>query len=220
MSSTLTGGEDTFTTELKSIAKKNLVKHLEGRILNMNTIKSWGEMILNDLAIDIKNKYPDFCFGLFFFICDKTNYFTSHSQSIQYTNTDRNIVETYDTNEFNSEVRIFANKKYSPKVNFKDNMPSNYIVRINKRFHDSLEGRKYISGQISNYCQSIVNDINNILLERKNRPCSFHICFIHQLPMKNAYIDFKFIDVDYMPFFFSYSNDSLCSNLYLFVFNN
>ena len=100
-------------------------------------------------------------------------------------------------------------------------MTSNDILKLNKRFHDSLEGRIYISNQVSNYCKNIVNDINQILLEKTNWSCcSFHICFINQLPIKNIYTDFKFIDLEFMPFFFSYSNDSLSSNLYLFVVNN
>ena len=220
MNKNLNSNDDLFTKELKSIAKNNLVKHLEGRTLNMDKIKSWGEMILNDLGNDLKIKYPDYCFGLFFSISDRTNYYSSNSHSIMYTGTDKNIFEIYNTNDFNSEIRIFASKKYYPKPNFKENMPYNYLVRINKRFHDSLEGRTYIGDKIPNYCTNIVNDINNILLERENRPCSFHICFINRLPMKNIHIDIKFIDVDYMPFFFSYSNDSLSSNLYLFVLNN
>ena len=209
-----------FETQLKSIAKKTLEKHLEGRTLNMDKIKTWGEMILNDLENEMKNKYPDFAFGFFFFISDKSNYYVSNDNSIMYTNTDKTILEIYNTNDFCSELRIFANKKYSPKGNFNEYMPSNYLLRINKRFHDSLEGRTYNNDTVANFCLNILNDINNILLERTNRLCSFHICFIHQLPLKNTYMDFKFIDLDYMPFFFSYSNDSLCSNLYLFVVNN
>ena len=219
MSKNINSSDDLFEEELKKMAKNNLVKHLEGRTLNMDEVKSWGEMILNDLGNDLKKKYPDFCFGLFFWISNKTNY-SSNAQSIMDIKTDKNIIEIYDRNDFYSEVRIFACKKYSPMPNFKENIPYNYLVRINKRFHDSLEGRAYICDKIPNYCQNIVNDINNILLERENRPCSFHICFINQLPMKNMHMDIKFINVDYKPFFFSYSNDSLSSNLYLFAVNN
>ena len=211
---------DAFTSEIKKMAKDNLVKHLEGRVYNTEKTKEWGEMILNDLGNDLKKKYPDFGFGLFFYISDMTAY-ASNSNAIYYTSSDTDIIEIYNTNQYYSEIRVFATKKYSVKEHFNKYMTSNDILKVNKRFHDSLEGRIYDSNQVSYYCQNIVNDINQILLEKTNWPCcSFHICFINQLPIKNIYTDFKFIDLEFMPFFFSYSNDSLLSNLYLFVVNN
>ncbi len=209
-----------FKSEIKKMAKDNLLKHLEGREFNIEKIKVWGEMILNDLGNDLKKKYPEFGFGLFFYISDLTNYI-SNNKSIYYVKTDLTIMEAYNTNHYYSEIRVFANKKYSTKENFNKNMSSKDIMNINKRFHDSLEGRTYNENLVVKYCENIVNDINNILLERaNNRPCSFQICFINKLPIKNIYTDFKFIDLEYMPFFFSYSNDSLSSNLFLFVVNN
>ena len=70
------------------------------------------------------------------------------------------------------------------------------------------------------YIENIVIDVNNILLTRKIRSCSYHIGFINGLPIKNLYFTYKFIDLEYMLLFFSYSNDSLSSNLYLFIVNN
>ena len=131
MSKKINSSDDLFEEELKRMAKNNLVKHLDGRTLNMDNVKSWGEMILNDLGNDLKKKYPDFCFGLFFWISNKTNY-SSNAQSIMDIKTDKNIIEIYDRNDFYSEVRIFACKKYSPMPNFKENIPYNYLVRINR----------------------------------------------------------------------------------------
>ena len=146
--------------------------------------------------------------------------YVSNFNAIYYTSSDTYIIEDYNTNQYYSEIRVFATKKYSVKEHFNKYMTSNDILKINKRFHDSLEGRIYSHNQVLNYCTNIVNDINQILLEKTNRINSFHICFINQLPIKNIYTDFKFIDLEFMPFFFSYSNDALSSNLYLFLVNN
>ena len=70
------------------------------------------------------------------------------------------------------------------------------------------------------YIENIVNEVNNILIERNNRPCSYHVCFINKLPMKNIYFNYIFYNIEYMPFYFSYSNDSLSSILYAFIVNN
>ena len=68
--------------------------------------------------------------------------------------------------------------------------------------------------------ENIVNDINSVLIERTNRPCSFHVCFINKLPVKNIYFNYTFVDLDYMPLFFTYANDSLSCILYLFIVDN
>ena len=33
----------------------------------------------------------------------------------------------------------------------------------------------------NNYIENIVNEVNNILIERNNRPCSYHVSFINKL---------------------------------------
>ena len=86
--------------------------------------------------------------------------------------------------------------------------------------HDSLEGRSYIFDKCSNYINNITQDINNILTARENRSCSILVGFIKQSPTKNLNFTYKFIDLEYVQLFFSYSNDSFSSNIYLFIANN
>ena len=126
----------------------------------------------------------------------------------------------FNTDDFYSEIRIFANKKHSKRNNFLQNMSPDYILKVNRKLQDSLEGRKFIYEKCEKYIENIVNDINNILLERNNRPCSYHVGFINQLPIKNLYFTYKITDIEYMPLFFNYSNESLSSNIYLFIVNN
>ena len=93
-------------------------------------------------------------------------------------------------------------------------------MKINDTLKNILECRSYKSDKCNNYIENIVNDVNSILIERTNRPCSFHVCFINKLPVKHIYFNYTFVDLDYMPFFFSYANDSLSSILYLFIVDN
>jgi len=210
---------DIRTDEMKSICKNILEKHLDGRKFIKDKVQKWGEFILNDTEEALKKKYPEYGYGIFFYISEKTSY-NSKSKAIDYIQTDIQLVQAYHTNDFFSEMRIFANKKYSKRNDFLNNITPNEIININKKIQDNLEGRTYIFEKGSNYIENIVEDINNILLKRKNRPCSHHIGFINALPIKGLYFTYKFINLEYMPLFFTYSNDYLSCNIYLFIVNN
>ena len=210
---------DLIINEMRQICKNIQEKHLDGRKFDMQKIKQWSENIINDIEVSLKKKYPQYGYGIFFYISDITA-FRSSSRTIYYTETDITLVQPYDTNDFYSEIRIFANKKYSKRNNFLENISSDEIIKINKKLIESLEGREFIYEKCVKYLDNLCLDINNILLDRKNRPCSYHVGFINKLPIKNIYFTYKFFDLEYMPFFFSYSNDSLSCNLYLFIVNN
>ena len=120
----------------------------------------------------------------------------------------------------------------------KENAPTNAILALCGNKSDLINSRKISkevgkdmadkNGMLFYECsalsgqniENIVNDINSVLIERTNRPCSFHVCFINKLPVKNIYFNYTFVDLDYMPFFFSYANDSLSCILYLFIVDN
>ena len=174
---------------------------------------------MNDTSTELKKKYPDYGYGIIFYISDKTNYVSS-SKSVLYPKTDLNFLQVFNTKDFYSEVRVFANKKYNPRKDFMKNISPTEIMKINNTLKDILECRSYKSDKCNNYIENIVNDINSVLIERTNRPCSFHVCFINKLPVKNIYFNYAFVDLDYMPFFFSYANDSLSCILYLFIVDN
>ena len=144
----------------------------------------------------------------------------SNCRSIVYTKSDDTFVHTLNTNDFYSEIRIFANKKYSKKQNFLENISETELMQINEKLRDNLENRTFISDKCAKYIENIVNEVNDILLKRSNRPCSYHVGFINALPLKGLYFTYKFVRLEYMPFFFAYSNDSLLNRLYLFIVNN
>ena len=205
--------------EMKEICNNILIKHLDGRPYEKDKLPKWTELILNDVSIELKKKYPDYGYGIIFYISDKTNYVSS-SKSVLYPKTDLNFLQVFNTKDFYSEIRVFANKKYTPRKDFLKNISPTEILKINNILRDILECRSYKSDKCNNYMENIVNDINSILIERTNRPCSFHVCFINKLPIKNIYFNYIFNDLDYMPLFFTYANDSLSCIVYLFIVDN
>ena len=182
-------------------------------------MKNWGEKTITDIEDYLNKKFPEYGFGIFFYISERTDY-VSKDQCISYAKTDKNFVQCYNTNDFYSEIRIFSNKKQSTKKDFLENISPDHIMNINQKLREHLESRTFTYDNCLKSIGNIVNDINDILLKRKNMPCSCHIGFINMLPMKGSYFTYKFINLEYMPLFFSYSNDSLSSNLYLFIVNN
>ena len=205
--------------EMKEICNNILIKHLDGRPYEKDKLPKWTELILNDVSIELKKKYPDYGYGIIFYIQDKTNYVSS-SKSVLYPKTDLNFLQVFNTKDFYSEIRVFANKKYTPRKDFLKNISPTEILNINNILKDILECRSYKSDKCNNYMENIVNDINSVLIERTNRPCSFHVCFINKLPIKNIYFNYIFNDLDYMPLFFTYANDSLSCIVYLFIVDN
>ena len=205
--------------EMKEIAKNILIKHLDGRKYEKEKLPKWTELILNDTSLELRKKYPEYAYGIVFYISDKTNYVSS-SKSVLYPKTDLNFLQVFNTSDFYSEVRVFANRKYNPRKDFNENITPTDIMKINNKLKEILENKNYKSDMCNTYIENIVNDVNNILIERTNRPCSFHVCFINKVPVKDIYFNYLFYNLDYMPFYFSYSNDSLSCILYLFIVNN
>ena len=205
--------------EMKEIAKNILIKHLDGRKYEKEKLPKWTELILNDTSLELRKKYPEYAYGIVFYISDKTNYVSS-SKSVLYPKTDLNFLQVFNTSDFYSEVRVFANRKYNPRKDFNENITPADIMKINNKLKEILENKNYKSDMCNIYIENIVNEVNNILIERTNRPCSFHVCFINKVPVKDIYYNYLFYNLDYMPFYFSYSNDSLSCILYLFIVNN
>ena len=211
--------KEELENDMKEIAKSILIKHLDGRKYEKEKLPKWTELILHDISLELRKKYPEYAYGIVFYISDKTNYVSS-SKSVLYPKTDLNFLQVFNTNDFYSEVRVFANRKYNPRKEFANNITPTEIMKINNKLKEILENKSYKSDMCNNYIENIVNDVNNILIERTNRPCSFHVCFINKVPVKDIYYNYLFYNLEYMPFHFSYVNDSLSCILYLFIVNN
>ena len=181
--------------DMKEICNNILIKHLDGRDYEKDKLSKWSELILNDTANELKKKYPEYGYGIIFYISDKTNYVSS-SKSVLYPKTDLNFLQVFNSKDFYSEVRVFANKKYNPRKDFMKNISPTEILKINNTLKDILECRSYKSDKCNNYMENIVNDINSVLIERTNRPCSFHVCFINKVPVKDIYYNYLFHNLE------------------------
>ena len=123
--------------DMKEIAKSILIKHLDGRKYEKEKLPKWTELILQDISLELRKKYPEYAYGIVFYISDKTNYVSS-SKSVLYPKTDLNFLQVFNTSDFYSEVRVFANRKYNPRKDFAQNISPTEIMKINNKLKEIL----------------------------------------------------------------------------------
>ena len=54
--------------DMKEIAKSILIKHLDGRKYEKEKLPKWTELILQDISLDLRKKYPEYAYGIVFYI--------------------------------------------------------------------------------------------------------------------------------------------------------
>ena len=211
---------DYILEEMKKVSKTVLEKHLDCRRFISEKVKIWGDDIISEIYSILSQKYPQYGFCIFFYMSDITAY-VSDNRCIYYSETDVKFVVPFNTNDFYSEIRLFATKKRNNLKNFLDNINnSELLMNINKKISNFLSDRKFEFESFQKLLDSLCLEINNLLLERNNRPCSYHIGFINKLPTQGIYFHYKFFNLEFLPIFFSYSNDSFNCRIYLFFLNN
>ena len=211
---------DYILEEMKKVSKNVLEKHLDCRRFIPEKVKIWGDDIISEIYSILSQKYPQYGFCIFFYMSDITAY-VSDNRCIYYSETDVKFVVPFNTNDFYSEIRLFATKKRNNLKNFLDNINnSELLMNINKKISNLLSDRKFVFEHFQKLLDSLCLEINNLLLARNNRPCSYHIGFINKLPTQGIYFHYKFFNLEFLPIFFSYSNDSFNCRIYLFFLNN
>ena len=211
---------DYILEEMKKVSKTVLEKHLDCRRFIPEKVKIWGDDIITEIYSILSQKYPQYGFCIFFYMSDITAY-VSDNRCIYYSETDVKFVVPFNTNDFYSEIRLFATKKRNNLKNFLDNINnSELLMNINKKISNLLSDRKFVFEPFQKLLDSLCLEINNLLLARNNRPCSYHIGFINKLPIQGIYFHYKFFNLEFLPIFFSYSNDSFNCRIYLFFLNN
>ena len=211
---------DYILEEMKKVSKNVLEKHLDCRRFIPEKVKIWGDDIISEIYSILSQKYPQYGFCIFFYMSEATAY-VANDRCIFYSETDVVFAITFNTNDFYSEIRLFATKKRNNLKNFLDNINnSELLMNINKKISNFLSDRKFVLEPFQKLLDSLCLEINNLLLARNNRPCSYHIGFINKLPTKGIYFHYKFFNLEFLPIFFSYSNDSFNCRIYLFFLNN
>ena len=211
---------DYILEEMKKVSKTVLEKHLDCRRFISEKVKIWGDDIISEIYSILSQKYPQYGFCIFFYMSDITAY-VSDNRCIYYSETDVKFVVPFNTNDFYSEIRLLATKKRNNLKNFLDNINnSELLMNINKKISNLLSDRKFVLEPFQKLLDSLCLEINNLLFEGNNRPCSYHIGFINKLPTQGIYFHYKFFNLEFLPIFFSYSNDSFNCRIYLFFLNN
>ena len=206
--------------EMKKVSKDVLEKHLVGRRFIPEKVKIWGDNIISEIYSILSKKYPQYGFCIFFYISDITA-FVSDNRCIYYSETDVKFLASFHTNDFYSEIRLIAVKKRNLQKNFLDIAnDSELFMNINKKISNLLSDRIFIYEPFQKLLDTLCLEINNLLLERDNRYCSYHIGYINKLPTKGIYFYHKFFNLEFWPIFFSYSNDSFNCRIFLFFLNN
>ena len=118
--------------EIKKVCREILAKHLDGRKFVEDKVPNWGELVISDIHNELTKKFPGYVFGISFYLVGRGDAYCSNSRGIIYLQTDTNTSEIYKTDDLFSEVRVFANKKYSPLKNFLNNITPDEINKINK----------------------------------------------------------------------------------------
>ena len=178
---------------MKSLSKAALDIVTSNKKFDLKEAKRWGDDLIYGIRTLLKRRYPQYAYCICVYMSDPTGY-VANDRTVLYRESDIQFVLTSDSDKIYSHVRVCAYKKRPPKNNFENNL------------HDY--------GLTNN-----INGINELLLARDNKPCSYNIAYINKLPMRRFYFDFKIFDVDYYPIFFNYSNDSFICRDYLFLLN-
>ena len=205
--------------DMKSLSKAVLDIVTSNKKFDLKEAKRWGDDLIYGIRTLLKRRYPQYAYCICVYMSDPTGY-VANDRTVLYRESDIQFVLTSDTNKIYSHVRVCAYKKRPPKNNFENNLHDYGLINnINKLLNRQLSGKTFEFQRFKPLLVDIVNGINELLLARDNKPCSYNVTYINKLPMRRFYFDFKIFEVDYYPIFFNYSNDSFICRDYLFLLN-
>ena len=206
--------------DMKGMIKTILEKYLSCRKFNQENVKNWGENIMSEIHQNISEIYPQFGYGIFFYMSEKTSYVSNH-KAIYYNQTDLMLLVSYKTDDFFSEIRLVACKKRESQQNFLNNLYNqDFYININNKLSDYLSGRIFDFEKFKDIIYDILEKVINMLLNKENYPCSYLIGYINKQPEYGICFHHKFFDLKFSPVTFEYSNSSFICRLFLFLINN
>ena len=99
---------------------------------------------------------------------------------------------------------------------------SDNIIKANKLISDILKNKKFNDNTTAYDIINICQGFNNYLFERIkiNRPCFMNIGYIFKQPLKDLKYYYKIININYIPFMVSYTNESLFCLFVSFALDN
>ena len=203
--------------EISDLAKMLLKKNLDGRRFYEERIKNWSQAILDEMWNYLLEKYPKFGFGILVFIAEDHEYFTA-GQAIFNRDLDSKIIEKYQSQNMSAILVVFFVKKRKRNIEILYIDPEHFF-NINRIFAVSLEKREW-SEKYEKYLVNAVNDINTYLIKDISLGKSFLQGFVFRNNYVRMHANFKFGNVEFLPYITSYSNDAVIAYLFSFFLNN
>lgn len=203
--------------EISDLAKMLLKKNLDGRRFYEERIKNWSQAILDEMWNYLLEKYPKFGFGILVFIAEDHEYFTA-GQAIFNRGLDSKIIEKYQSQNMSAILVVFFVKKRKRNIEILYIDPEHFF-NINRIFAVSLEKREW-SEKYEKYLVNAVNDINTYLIKDISLGKSFLQGFVFRNNYVRMHANFKFGNVEFLPYITSYSNDAVIAYLFSFFLNN
>ena len=94
-----------------------------------------------------------------------------------------------------------------------------HFFNINRIFGNGFEKRDW-NKKVEKYCVNVANDINTYIIKDYTLGKSF----LQGFALKNDYIkvhaNFKFGNLEFLPYIMSYFNDQIIAYLFIFFVNN
>ena len=203
--------------EISDLAKMLLKKNLDGRRFYEERIKNWSQAILDEMWNYLLEKYPKCGFGILVFIAEDHEYFTA-GQAIFNRDLDSKIIEKYQSQNMSAIMVVFFVKKRKRNIEILYIDPEHFF-NINRIFAVSLEKREW-SEKYEKYLVNAVNDINKYLIKDISLGKSFLQGFVFRNNYVRMHANFKFGNVEFLPYITSYSNDAVIAYLFSFFLNN
>ena len=203
--------------EISDLARMLLKKNFEGRRFVEEKIKKWSQSVLDEMWNYLTEKYPRYGFGILLFLTEELDFFTA-GQAIFNRELDTKVVEIYKNQSMSAVLVVFFVKKRKRDIEILYIDPEHFF-NINRIFGNALEKREW-NEKFEKYLVNAANDINTYIIKDYTLGKSF----LQGFALKNDYIkihgNFKFGNLEFLPYITSYSNDAIVAYLFIFFLNN
>ena len=194
-----------------------LKKNFDGRRFFEEKIKKWSQSVLDEIWNYLREKYPQYGFGILLFITEELEYYTA-GQALFNRELDSKIIEIYQNPYLNAVIVIFFVKKRKRNLDILYIDPEHFF-NINRLFGNAFEKRVW-SEDVEKYLVNASNEINSYIFKDNTLGKSFLQGFAFKNDFMRIHANFKFGNLEFLPHITSYSNDTIIAYLFIFFLNN
>lgn len=203
--------------EISDLIQMVVKKNLDGRRFYEEKMKKWSQSILDEMWGYLIEKYPLYGFGILIFITEELEYFTA-GQALFNRDLDSKVIEIYKSPNMSAVVVVFFVKKRKRNVETLFIDPEHFF-NINRIFSNAFEKREW-SDKVQKYLVNVSNDVNTYIFKDDTLGKSFHQAFGFRNDYLRIHANFKFGNLEFLPYITTYSNDNIIAYLFIFFLNN